>query len=72
MTLSAAPTQPTELRETAGPAPKPRFGGVLWRISRLTRPAMLPLAGKRWSPIFAVVGHRGRKTGRVYRTPVAG
>jgi deazaflavin-dependent oxidoreductase (nitroreductase family) len=43
----------------------------LWRISRLTRPAMLPLAGKRWNPIFAVVEHRGRKTGRVYRTPVA-
>jgi deazaflavin-dependent oxidoreductase (nitroreductase family) len=73
MTLSAAPPQTTttELGETAGPAPKPRFGGVLWRISRLTRPAMLPLAGKRWNPIFAVVEHRGRKTGRVYRTPVA-
>ena len=72
MTPSASPTHTTtELRETAEPAPKPRFGGVLWRISRLTRPAMLPLAGKRWNPIFAVVEHRGRKTGRVYRTPVA-
>ena len=72
MTLSESPTHPaTELRDTAEPAPKPRFGGVLWRISRLTRPAMLPLAGKRWNPIFAVVEHRGRKTGRVYRTPVA-
>ena len=72
MTLGASPTQTTtELREIAEPAPKPRFGGVLWRISRLTRPAMLPLAGKRWNPIFAVVEHRGRKTGRVYRTPVA-
>jgi deazaflavin-dependent oxidoreductase (nitroreductase family) len=72
MTLSESPTHTTtELRETAGPAPKPRFGGVLWRISRLTRPATVPLAGKRWNPIFAVVEHRGRKTGRVYRTPVA-
>ena len=72
MTLSASPTHTaTELRETAEPAPKPRFGGVLWRISRWTRPAMLPLAGKRWNPIFAVIEHRGRKTGRVYRTPVA-
>lgn len=72
MTLSALPTHTTtELRETAEPVPKPRFGGVLRRISRLTRPAMLPLAGKRWNPIFAVVEHRGRKTGRVYRTPVA-
>jgi deazaflavin-dependent oxidoreductase (nitroreductase family) len=72
MTLSASPIHTTtELRGTAEPAPKPRFGGVLWRISRLTRPAMLPLAGKRWNPIFAVVEHRGRKTGRVYRVPVA-
>lgn len=72
MTLGASATHTTtERRETAGPAPKPRFGGVLWRISRLTRPAMLPIAGKRWNPIFAVVEHRGRRTGRVYRTPVA-
>ena len=71
MTLSASPTHPTELRETAEPTPKPRFGGVLWRISRLTRPAMLPLAGKHWNPIIAVVEHRGRKSGRGYRTPVA-
>ena len=72
MTLSASPTHTTtELRETTEPAPKPRFGGVLWRISRLTSPAMLPLAGKHWNPIFGVVEHRGRKSGRVYRTPVA-
>ena len=72
MTLSAAPTHTTtELRETAEPTPKPRFGGVLWRLSRLTSPVMLPLAGKRWNPVFAVVEHRGRKTGHAYRTPVA-
>ena len=53
------------------PAPRPRFGGVLWRIVRLTNRVMLPLAGKRWNPIFAVVEHRGRKTGRRYRVPVA-
>ena len=72
MTLSASPTHATtELREVVAPAPKPRFGGVFWRISRMTSPVTLPLAGKRWNPIFAVVEHRGRKTGRVYRTPVA-
>ena len=71
MTLSTSTHPTTEVPETAEPAPKPRFGGVLRRTSRLTRPAMLPLAGKRWNPIFAVVEHRGRKTGRGYRTPVA-
>lgn len=49
----------------------PRFGGVLWRIARFTSPVTMPLAGKRWNPIFAVVEHQGRKTGRVYATPVA-
>jgi deazaflavin-dependent oxidoreductase (nitroreductase family) len=31
----------------------------------------MPLAGKRWNPIFAVVEHRGRRSGRNYATPVA-
>ena len=58
------------------PAPRkaptaPRFGGVLWRIARRTNRAMLPLAGTRWNPIFAVVEHRGRKSGRRYAAPVA-
>jgi deazaflavin-dependent oxidoreductase (nitroreductase family) len=52
-------------------ASNPRFGGVLWRIARLTNPLTLPLAGKRWNPIFAVVEHRGRKSGRRYAAPVA-
>ena len=50
---------------------KPRFGGILWRMARATSPMMLPLAGKRWNPIFAVVEHRGRKSGRQYAAPVA-
>jgi deazaflavin-dependent oxidoreductase (nitroreductase family) len=53
------------------PARKPRFGGVLWRAARALNPIMLPLAGKRWNPIFAVAEHRGRKSGRQYVTPVA-
>jgi len=52
-------------------APAPRFGGVLWRVARFTSPVTMPLAGKRWNPIFAVVHHLGRKTGRAYATPVA-
>jgi deazaflavin-dependent oxidoreductase (nitroreductase family) len=56
---------------TEASAPRPRFGGILWRIARLTTPAMLPLAGKRWNPIFAVVEHVGRKSGRRYAAPIA-
>ncbi|HEV8281987.1 MAG TPA: nitroreductase family deazaflavin-dependent oxidoreductase [Candidatus Limnocylindrales bacterium] len=50
---------------------KLRFGGVLWRLTRRTTGMMLPLAGKGWNPIFAVVEHRGRRSGRAYSTPVA-
>jgi deazaflavin-dependent oxidoreductase (nitroreductase family) len=55
-------------REAVAP---PRFGGLLWRISRSTNRLALPLAGSRWNPIFSVVEHRGRRSGRAYRTPVA-
>lgn len=49
----------------------PRFGGLFWRLARRTNALMLPLAGKRWNPLFAVIRHRGRRTGRPYTTPVA-
>jgi deazaflavin-dependent oxidoreductase (nitroreductase family) len=49
----------------------PRFGGLLWRIVRRTNELMLPLAGKTWNPVFAVVVHRGRRSGLAYATPVA-
>jgi deazaflavin-dependent oxidoreductase (nitroreductase family) len=52
-------------------APTPRFGGVLWRIVGSTNSLMVHLAGKRWNPIFAVVEHHGRKSGRRYAAPVA-
>ena len=68
MTVSAEQSHPAT---RLGPAPKPRFGGVLWRAARALNPIMLPLAGKRWNPIFAVAEHRGRKSARQYVTPVA-
>lgn len=30
-----------------------------------------PLAGRRWFPLWAVLHHRGRHSGRSYETPVA-
>ncbi len=35
---------------------------------RVTNPALGPLAGR--LPYFAIVEHRGRTSGRIYRTPV--
>jgi deazaflavin-dependent oxidoreductase (nitroreductase family) len=50
---------------------RPRFGGVLWRAARITTPVMIRFAGHRWNPVFAVVEHVGRRTGRRYTAPVA-
>ena len=48
-----------------------RFGGVFWRLARWTSPVGLRFAGKRWNPIFAVIEHRGRRSGRLHAAPVA-
>jgi deazaflavin-dependent oxidoreductase (nitroreductase family) len=58
----------TATREPLNP---PRFGGFFWRLARRTNSPALRLAGKRWNPIFAVIVHRGRRTGREHATPVA-
>jgi deazaflavin-dependent oxidoreductase (nitroreductase family) len=50
---------------------QPRFGGVLWRLARATNTLMIPLAGGRWNPIFSVVEHVGRRSGRRYAAPIA-
>ena len=52
-------------------ASTPRFGGILWRLARATSSLTLPLAGKAWNPIFAVIEHVGRRSRRPFRTPVA-
>ena len=51
--------------------PAPRFGGVLWRIFGASNPLMVHFAGSGWNPVFAVVEHRGRRSGREYSAPVA-
>lgn len=52
-------------------ATEPRLGGLLRRLARATSPLMLGLAGRRWNPIFAVVEHVGRRSGRRHAAPIA-
>lgn len=59
------------LAGTATAPYKPRFGGVLRRAVRFGNRLMVGVAGKRWNPIFAIVEHVGRSSGRRYATPVA-
>ena len=68
--MFAPPTRPVD-ESIPGRAAGPRFHGLLWRLARLTTPVLVRLAGHRWNPIFAVVLHRGRRTGRRYAAPVA-
>jgi deazaflavin-dependent oxidoreductase (nitroreductase family) len=61
----------TALNLASSPAPAPRFGGVLWRVAGVSNPLMVHVAGHGWNPVFAVVEHRGRKSGRLYAAPIA-
>lgn len=61
----------TSSRLSVTTAAGPRFGGALWLLARLTSPLMVQLAGRRWNPIFSVVEHVGRKSGRRHAAPVA-
>ena len=40
-------------------------------VARTTAPLSRPLAGRRPFPLWAVVRHRGRRSGRSYAVPVA-
>jgi deazaflavin-dependent oxidoreductase (nitroreductase family) len=45
--------------------------GMSWRFARVTAPITRVLAGRRWFPGWAVVHHRGRKSGRALAVPIA-
>jgi hypothetical protein len=49
----------------------PNPQGRSWKFVRLTAPAVTRLAGRRFFPLWAVVQHRGRRTGRALTVPVA-
>src|SRR5947209_3839077 len=51
-----------------GRAPVARVFGPLTRVFN---PLALRFAGSRVMPLYAVIRHRGRRSGRVYATPVA-
>ena len=52
----------TTSRKTSGP-PK-------WAVNAIS-PVALAISGRRWLPLYAVLHHRGRKSGREYAIPVA-
>lgn len=47
------------------------FARRMRAIGRVTAPISRLIAGRRFFPLYAVVHHRGRRTGRAYAVPVA-
>jgi len=39
-------------------------------FARLINPLILAIAGRRWMPVVGILHHRGRKSGRMYSTPL--
>jgi deazaflavin-dependent oxidoreductase (nitroreductase family) len=51
--------------ESTGAAGPPRW------LVRASAPLTLAVSGRRWFPLWAIMHHRGRKSGTHYATPVA-
>ena len=51
---------------------EPRVGGgPPRRLVNATAPVARALAGRRWVPLWALIRHRGRRSGTAYETPIA-
>jgi deazaflavin-dependent oxidoreductase (nitroreductase family) len=48
----------------------PRTRRVVRFVAQFLNPVIVLVAGRRWMPILGVLHHVGRRTGRVYATPL--
>jgi deazaflavin-dependent oxidoreductase (nitroreductase family) len=39
-------------------------------VARFVNPLVLLIAGRRWMPVVGILRHRGRRSGRIYTTPI--
>jgi hypothetical protein len=72
----ASPQSTDREAPDAAPVPVNRNGtSVFERFLRpligKVNPRIMGLAGRRWSPNFSILTHRGHRSGRVYTTPVS-
>ena len=47
------------------------MNATVMRVARFANPVLAGLAGSRLIPLWGVVEHRGRRSGRAFRTPIA-
>jgi deazaflavin-dependent oxidoreductase (nitroreductase family) len=52
------------------PAAAPRSHGLVLSLTRLFNPLVVRLAGSRLLPIYGLLRHRGRRSGKDFRIPV--
>ena len=50
--------------------PRQRPNGPFLALTRVFNKVVLTLAGTRWLPLYGVLQHRGRRSGKLFRTPV--
>ena len=67
-TNTDVPTMTGQAEGTQAPGSK---ASILQRLTRASNPIAVRFAGSRWFPLWAVLRHTGRKSGREYATPVA-
>ncbi len=51
-------------------AGRPRLSRPIRWLTRVVEPIASPLAGTRWFPLWAILGHTGRTSGKAYSTPI--
>jgi deazaflavin-dependent oxidoreductase (nitroreductase family) len=51
-------------------AGRPRLSGPIRRLAKPLGPIARPVAGTRWFPLWAILRHTGRTSGKAYATPV--
>lgn len=51
-------------------AGRPHRSGPIRRLVRPFGPIAMPLAGTRWFPLWAILRHTGRTSGKAYATPI--
>lgn len=66
----AGDNRPMNSTPTDFAAGRPRRSGPIRRLGRPFGPIAKPLAGRRWFPLWAIVRHTGRTSGKAYATPV--
>jgi deazaflavin-dependent oxidoreductase (nitroreductase family) len=55
---------------TTPPARRERSNALFVAATRVFNKVVLLVAGTRWMPLYGVMEHRGRRSGKIFHTPV--